>query len=126
MASHYENFIGDLLRKARIDYQKEVSFTDLRGGRFRYDFSTPRGLIEVNGQQHYYEVWGGRNALLKQQEHDRRKISYALANGIPLYIIPFWDINSLACAADLFQDKYLAKTRWHNDEVWRAHQSSVK
>lgn len=126
MASHYENFIGDLLRKAHIDYQKEVSFTDLRGGRFRYDFSTPRGLIEVNGQQHYYEVWGGRNTLLKQQEHDRRKISYALANQIPLYLIPFWDINSLTSAADLFQDKYLAKTRWHNDEVWRAHQSSVK
>lgn len=125
MASHYENFISDLLQKSHIDYQKEVSYTDLRGGRFRYDFSTPLGLIEVNGQQHYYEVFGGRSGLLKQQEHDRRKISYALANCIPLYIIPFWDIYSLTSAHELFQDKYLAKSRWHNDEVWREHQNSV-
>lgn len=125
MASHYENFISDLLQKSHIDYQKEVSYTDLRGGRFRYDFSTPHGLIEVNGQQHYYEVFGGRSGLLKQQEHDRRKISYALANCIPLYIIPFWDIYSLTNAHELFQDKYHAKSRWHNDEVWREHQNSV-
>lgn len=125
MASHYENFISDLLQKSHIDYQKEVSYTDLRGGRFRYDFSTPYGLIEVNGQQHYYEVFGGRSGLLKQQEHDRRKISYALANCIPLYIIPFWDIYSLTNAHELFQDKYHAKSRWHNDEVWREHQNSV-
>ncbi len=126
MPSHYENYIGDLLQKAHIYYQKEVSYTDLRGGRFRYDFKTPFGLIEVNGQQHYYEVFGGRSGLLKQQEHDRRKISYALANHIPLYIIPFWDIYSLTDAHELFKDKYLAKSRWHNDEVWRAHQSSVE
>lgn len=125
MASHYENFISDLLQKSHIDYQKEVSYTDLRGGRFRYDFSTPLGLIEVNGQQHYYEVFGGRSGLLKQQEHDRRKISYALANCIPLYIIPFWDIYSLTSAHELFQDKYRVKSRWHNDEVWREHQNSV-
>ena len=125
MASHYENFISDLLQKSHIDYQKEVSYTDLRGGRFRYDFSTPYGLIEVNGQQHYYEVFGGRSGLLKQQEHDRRKISYALANCIPLYIIPFWDIYSLTNAHELFQDKYRVKSRWHNDEVWREHQNSV-
>ena len=125
MASHYENFISDLLQKSHIDYQKEVSYTNLRGGRFRYDFSTPHGLIEVNGQQHYYEVFGGRSGLLKQQEHDRRKISYALANCIPLYIIPFWDIYSLTNAHELFQDKYRAKSRWHNDKVWREHQNSV-
>lgn len=125
MASHYENFISNLLQKSHINYQKEVSYTDLRGGRFRYDFSTPHGLIEVNGQQHYYEVFGGRSGLLKQQEHDRRKISYALANCIPLYIIPFWDIYSLTSAHELFQDKYRAKSRWHNDEVWREHQNSV-
>lgn len=126
MPSHYENYVGDLLQKARIVYKKEVSYTDLRGGRFRYDFKTPFGLIEVNGQQHYYEVFGGRSGLLKQQEHDRRKISYALANHIPLYIIPFWDIYSLTDAHELFKDKYRAKSRWHNDEAWREHQSSIQ
>jgi hypothetical protein len=50
------------------------------------------------------------------QEHDRRKISYALANKIKIYIIPFWEIDKILTARQLFQDKYLAKTRWKNDE----------
>ena len=50
------------------------------------------------------------------QEHDRRKISYALANDIKIFIIPFWEIGNIHSVDDLFQEKFLAKTRWKNDE----------
>lgn len=49
------------------------------------------------------------------QEHDRRKISYALANKIKIYIIPFWEIDKITSADQLFQEKYLARSRWKND-----------
>ena len=50
------------------------------------------------------------------QEHDRRKISYCLANDIKIYIIPFWEIDKITTAQDLFNDKFLARSRWKNDE----------
>ena len=50
------------------------------------------------------------------QEHDRRKISYCLANDIKIYIIPFWEIDKIDKAEQLFGEKYLARTRWKNDE----------
>jgi hypothetical protein len=50
-------------------------------------------------------------------ERDRRKISYALANDIPIYIIPYWEYGNLKKAADLFKPEFRAKTRWHNDDV---------
>ena len=43
-----------------------------------------------------------------------RKITYCLAHGIKLYIIPFWEIDNIKCANDLFQPKYLARDRYKN------------
>ena len=50
------------------------------------------------------------------QEHDRRKISYALANDIDIYLIPFWELKNIHTLNDILQDKFKAKTRWKNDE----------
>lgn len=119
-----ENKITDLLNKSNIKYQREKSFSDLKHGLFRYDFYLPCVLggpviIEFNGEQHYHYVkkfYRTQRDWHKAQEHDRRKISYALANGIKIYIIPFWEIDKIQTAQDLFQDKYLARTRWKNDE----------
>lgn len=119
-----ENKITDLLNQAGIKFQREKSFSDLKHGLFRYDFYIPNldggpAIIEFNGEQHYHFVgkfFRTRRDWQKTQEHDRRKISYALANKIKIYIIPFWEIDKITTARQLFQEKYLARTRWKNDE----------
>lgn len=119
-----ENKIVDLLNRAKIRYEREKTFSDLKHGLFRYDFFLPnldggRVIIEFNGEQHYHYVkhfYKTPREWRKAQEHDRRKISYALANNIKIYIIPFWEIDNIRTAADLFDKKFLATTRWKNDE----------
>ena len=119
-----ENKIVDLLNQAHMTFQREKSFSDLKHGLFRYDFYVidPDGapaIIEFNGEQHYHYVshfYHSPREWRKMQEHDRRKISYALANKIKIYLIPFWEIDKINSASELFQEKYLAKTRWKNDE----------
>ena len=119
-----EDKIVDLLNQAKIKFQREKSFSDLKHGLFRYDFYIPNldggpAIIEFNGEQHYHYVahfYRTPREWRKMQEHDRRKISYALANKIKIYIIPFWEIDKITTARQLFQEKYLARTRWKNDE----------
>lgn len=56
-----ENKIIDLLNASRIRFEREKTFSDLRHGKFRYDFyiKNLRGadcIIEFNGEQHYEYV----------------------------------------------------------------------
>lgn len=119
-----ENKIVDLLNRANIKFEREKTFSDLKHGLFRFDFYLPyvdggRAIIEFNGEQHYHYVpkfYKNPNEWRKMQEHDRRKISYCLANGIKIYLIPFWEIDKITTAAQLFDEKYLARTRWKNDD----------
>lgn len=116
MTSSYESKIIRILRAGSIKFEREKTFKDLQQGRYRYDFYIPGRniLIEVDGEQHWKPVYG-RQALLKQKEHDRRKNTYALAHKIPLYRIPFWEIDNIKKLNDLFQNKYLVKSKFHND-----------
>lgn len=119
-----ENKIVDILNRARVKYVREKSFSNLKHGLFRYDFyiSDLGGrpvIIEYNGEQHYHYVKAFyKNSVewRKMQEHDRRKISYALANDIDIYLIPFWELKNIHTLNDILQDKFKAKTRWKNDE----------
>jgi hypothetical protein len=50
-----EDKIVDLLNRAKIKYQREKTFSDLKHGLFRYDFYLPdvdggRVIIEFNGE----------------------------------------------------------------------------
>lgn len=120
-----EELIVKLLRKAKINFVQEKTFNDLRKGRYRYDFYIEdyRGrptIIEFQGQQHYLYVdafYGSLRLWRAALERDREKISYALANDIDIYLVPYFDADKLRSAADLFQPQYKAKNRWHNDEV---------
>lgn len=125
--SKLETTIAILLKENNIQYIREKTYEDLHGGKFRYDFYLPKlnTIIEINGQQHYYEVWGGRAGLLKQQENDRRKISYALANKITMFTIPYWEIQNLKNSQDLFQEKFKVKDKWFNDNIWREYQKNI-
>lgn len=119
--SKYEDQIIKILRQAKIKFLREKTFQDLKRGLFRFDFYISNldgapAIVEVDGEQHFKPVYG-RQAFLKGQEHDRQKNSYCLANNIPLYRIPYWEIKNLKTADDIFKDEFLVKTRWHNDNL---------
>ena len=122
--SKYEDKIVDLLKKDNIFFVREKSFSDLKHGLFRYDFYLPYVdggpcIIECNGEQHYQFVkkfYKRQADLQKTQEHDRRKISYALANGIKIYVIPYWELPKITSGRQLIQEQYRAKDRWKNDD----------
>lgn len=115
-ASSYEEKVIQLLKQSGIKFQREKTFSDLKGGSFRYDFYLPsrQCIIEVDGQYHWKPI-RGRAALLKQQEHDRIKNSYCLARNIPLYRIPYWEMDKISCSFDLFKNQYRVSSKWHND-----------
>lgn len=116
--SSYEEKAISLFKKANIKFQREKTFSDLRGGFFRYDFYLPSKnfLIELDGQFHWQPI-RGRAALLKQQENDRIKNSYCLAHQIPLYRIPYWEMDNIQKAEDFFQSKYRVTNKWWNDNI---------
>lgn len=131
-----EQQIAQILRQSNINFTQEKTFQDLRGGKFRYDFYLPdycgrRIIIEVNGEQHYKFIsafYKTQKNWLTALERDRRKLSYALANNIEIYVLPFFDLPMIRGVSDIFQPKYRATSRWHNDEVrqlLRHHQNLV-
>ena len=118
--SKYEEQVIRLLRAAGVKFIREKTFSDLKGGRFRFDFYLPsfECLIEIDGEQHFKQVskfQRTRAEFLKQQEHDRQKNSYCLANNIALFRIPYWELPNITHARDLFQKKFRVTSRWHND-----------
>ena len=123
--SKYENKVMELFKKAKLSFYREKTFKDLKRGLFRFDFYIPNYhgapvIVEVDGEQHFKPIYG-RQAFLKGQEHDRRKNSYCLAKGIKLYRIPYWEIKNLTAPSDIFVDKFLVKSRWHNDQLQVPH-----
>lgn len=119
--SKYENKVMEILKKAHLQFVREKTFKDLKRGLFRFDFyllnvQGAPAIVEVDGEQHFKPIYG-RQAFLKGQEHDRQKNSYCLANNIPLYRIPYWDIPNLKNIQDIFKLEYLVTSRWHNDNL---------
>ena len=115
--SSYEEFVISLLKKEKIKFVREKTFSDLKRGKFRFDFfidSTPPIIIEVDGEFHWFPIFG-RHQLLKQQEYDRRKNAYCLAKGFKLYRIPYWELKTINTFKDLIDEKFLVKSKYHND-----------
>lgn len=121
-----EEKIISLLLKSQYRFEREKTFEDLKKGRYRFDFYVYHYdrwvAIEFQGQQHYQYIekfYRNRAQFESAKERDRRKISYCLAHNIPIYIIPYWEIDNIHSAADLFNSKFLAKNRWKNDKDWQ-------
>lgn len=130
MMSKFEKKIYKLLTKANIAFVQEKQFKDCYNGLYRFDFYIPaeQTVVEVHGPQHYTfteKFYKSSSDFKKAQERDRRKISYCLANNIKCYCIPYWDIENIKNVEDIFQDIYLAKSKFHNDEVWRQQNSKT-
>lgn len=124
--SKYEQILEQILVKNKVIFVREKTFVDLKRGSYRFDFFLPQSniVIEVNGEQHYKQVkcfQKTRKDFLAAQERDRRKISWCLANKIKIYCIPYWEIKNIKSLEQVFQDKFLAKTKWKNDEDWKKY-----
>ena len=132
--SKSEEKIIELLQKGRYKFEREKRFKDLKHGLYRFDFYVVRGraipcVLEYNGEQHYQHVkkfHATRAEFEAAKERDRRKISYCLAHNIPLYIIPYWELDNLHTAADLFNPRFRAASRWKNDQDWQRQQNLTK
>ena len=129
-----EEKIIELLQKGRYKFEREKRFSDLKHGLYRFDFYVVSGraipcAIEFNGAQHYQYVkkfHSTRAEFEAAKERDRRKISYCLAHNIPLYIIPYWELDNLHTSADLFNPRFRAASRWKNDQDWQQQQNLTK
>ena len=122
--SSLEEKIITILKKEKINFQREKTYPDLKFGYYRFDFFLPQYnlLIEVDGAQHYKFsklFHKKRQDFLKAQERDRRKNSYALSHNIPLYRIPYFEIENINTFQDILQDKFLVKDKWYCDNVAR-------
>ena len=118
--SNYEEQIINLLQKSGYKFEREKHFSDLKQGKYRFDFYVEggRAIIEVNGEGHYSYVpnfYHSRTEFESAKERDRRKISYCLAKNIPLIIIPYWVMRSKLKKEDIFtNEEYRPKTPNHN------------
>ena len=126
-ASKGEEKIIKLLKQAGYKFEREKRFGDLKRGLYRFDFCIRRSrssfcVVELQGEQHYQQIKKFQPTLRDfkaQQERDRRKISYCLSHNIPIYVIPYWELNKITTAADLFKSQYRATDRWKNDKDWQ-------
>ena len=105
---------------------REKTFKDLKQGQLRFDFYLPtmNVLVEYDSEIHFQKIpkfHRKYNDFSHAQENDRIKNSYALAHLIPLYRVPFWDLSHIKTASDILQDKYLVKSKWHNDIMYREY-----
>ena len=129
-----EEKIVNLLQKGRYKFEREKRFKDLKRGLYRFDFYVVGGraipcAIEYQGEQHYQYVdkfYSSRAEFEAAKERDRRKISYCLAHNIPIYIIPYWELENIHTAADLFNSRFRATSRWKNDQDWQKRQNLTK
>lgn len=119
-----EEKIISLLKQGKYKFEREKRFKDLKHGMYRFDFYVVGGrpkncIIEVQGEQHYKYIakfYRSRAEFMAAQERDRRKISYCLANNIPIYVIPYWELENLTSADEIFTEKFRARSRWKNDQ----------
>lgn len=122
--SKNEEKIVKILLQEKISFIREKTFQDLKNGKFRFDFYLPKEniIIEIDGEQHFKQIkkfQKTRQDFLKQQERDRRKNSYCLANNIPLYRVPYWEVENINCFKQLIKKDFLVKNKWHNDNLRR-------
>lgn len=125
LESKGEQRVREILERERFHFIQEYSFPDLRsykGKPLRFDFavfnddSVVAACIEVSGRQHFeYVPHFSKNKILWQyaRERDLQKAQYCLVHKIPLYSIPYCDIELLNSSEDIFRSLYCVKRKWN-------------
>lgn len=93
--SRYEYYVEQYLIKNKIEYVYQKRFNDCRNIKpLPFDFYLPKYnyIIEVHGEQHYYENDMFSETLKHRQYIDKIKENYCIDNGINYVAIPFWYI----------------------------------
>ena len=126
-----EDQIEHFLKKKKVTYIKEKTFPDFRGGKMRFDFYLPNTstLIEIDGEQHFkYNsyFYNSKKEFTHAKQNDYYKNSYALAHGYKLYRIPYWKLPDIQHYSNIFQDEFLVRNKWHNDQVYRKFLSEAR
>ena len=95
--SSNEEYIYNLLTELGAEFKPQYKINDCKHiYQLRFDFailrnSTLLGLIEYDGQQHFYPVklFGGEDAFKETQKRDEIKNTYCNVHDIPLLRIPY-------------------------------------
>jgi hypothetical protein len=130
LESKGERLIREILEKEGVFFTQEYSFPELKSFKhkpLRYDFAIfenkqVSALIEWQGEQHYAFVEHFSKTKGKwdyAREMDVQKCKFALLNKIPLYCIPYYEYDNIKTIEDIFSEKYLVKSKWHNLQVGR-------
>lgn len=85
--------VEQCLISAGVEYVKEYRFNDCRNKRaLPFDFYLPtiNAVIEVNGQQHYYQSPIFAQPLEERQRLDKIKKDYCISHGIKYLELPAW------------------------------------
>ena len=102
-----ERMIKDYLTDNQIRFESEKRFDDCKDNKklpFDFYLIDYNALIEFDGEQHYWNVFG-ESQFLNTKRHDEIKNHYCHINNIPLLRIPYWyrdDINGFTQILDNF------------------------
>lgn len=91
--SNNEYLVRKYLEEKQIDFIQEKRFEDCRDKNcLPFDFYLPNKntVIEVHGQQHYYETKTFKQTLSDRQRVDNIKKEYCLKHNIKYIEIPYW------------------------------------
>ena len=124
--SKIEDKFANIFLSAGIRFIREKTFSDLRNGYLRYDFYLPdlNVLVEVDSMLHFKRIpkfHTTQHDFVHAQENDRLKNSYALSHKINLYRVPEWCFQEVNNIQDIFNSKFLVKSKWHNDQIYRQY-----
>lgn len=91
-----ERIVRQWLSKNNISFIFQKTFDDCVDiNSLPFDFYLPdyKAAIEYQGGQHYFPVehFGGEDAFIRQQRHDKIKADYCKANNIRLLCIPYYE-----------------------------------
>lgn len=93
--SNNEYYVRLYLEELGIKYEQEKRFDNCKlKNSLPFDFYLPdyNYVIEVHGQQHYYENDLYKQTLQERQFVDKYKKDYCINNNIGYLEIPYWDI----------------------------------
>lgn len=95
-----EKYIKDFFIKNKIDFKREYGIDGCKNRQLlKFDFAVFNNnelicLIEYDGQQHYYPVFG-EDSFIRAKAGDGIKNKFCKENNIKLIRIPFWESNNL-------------------------------
>ena len=110
--SYGEDLIQTILTQSNIHFTQEQTSDDCilpSGKKARFDFYIENQyLVEFDGKQHFDPNAGQGNEKLEEiQKRDQSKNEYCHKKNIPLYRIPYIEVDNLKTVDDILNKKYL-------------------